>query len=565
MAERITRADVEHVAQLARLALERARDRVAHRRARRDPRPRRAGLGARHARRAADRAPAAARERVPARRGRAPALPRDEVLAAAPEARGAPVPRARASSARSREHRPRASPPTCAPARARRATCSRSTSPRSTRARPTSTRSTSCSPTRRAPRPTRSTPRSRAATIRARSPACRSRSRTTCARGASPPRARRASSKVGARRTTRRSSSGSAPRARSSSARPTSTSSRWARRPRTPRSGPRATRTTSRVCPGGSSGGSAAAVAAGFAPLALGSDTGGSIRQPAALCGVVGVKPTYGVVSRYGLIAFASSLDQIGPFAATVEDAALLLEVDRRARPAATRPRSRGPRPSLVAGLDEGVSGLRVGIVDEMTEIDGIEPAVRDAVARPRPRARGGGREGRHRVGAVDDVRHRRVLPDRAGRGVVEPRALRRRALRAAGRRRGRRAHERGDARRRASAREVKRRIMLGTYALSAGYYDAYYGQAQRVRTLILRDFERVYEQFDVLIARDVADGRVRARREDRRPARDVPLRRVHGSREPVRAPGDVGAVRHRRRRPADRRAGARARARRGD
>src|SRR5580765_7178405 len=131
--------------------------------------------------------------------------------------------------------------------------------------------------------------------------------------------------------------------------------------------------------PGGSSGGSAAAVAASLVPVGLGSDTGGSIRQPAALCGVVGVKPTYGAVSRYGLIAFASSLDQIGPFAATVDDAALLLEAIGGHDPLDSTSIAR-PAPDVVAGLDEGVSGLRVGIVDEMTEIDGIEPAVRAAV-----------------------------------------------------------------------------------------------------------------------------------------------------------------------------------------
>src|SRR6478609_5318566 len=131
--------------------------------------------------------------------------------------------------------------------------------------------------------------------------------------------------------------------------------------------------------PGGSSGGSAAAVAAGFSPLSLGSDTGGSIRQPAALCGVVGVKPTYGLVSRYGLIAFASSLDQIGPFATSVTDAALLLDVIAGHDPMDSTSIDQGA-PSLLDVLDRGVEGLRVGIVDEMTEIDGIEPGVRAAV-----------------------------------------------------------------------------------------------------------------------------------------------------------------------------------------
>jgi aspartyl-tRNA(Asn)/glutamyl-tRNA(Gln) amidotransferase subunit A len=251
--------------------------------------------------------------------------------------------------------------------------------------------------------------------------------------------------------------------------------------------------------PGGSSGGSAAAVAAGFAPLALGSDTGGSIRQPAALCGVVGVKPTYGAVSRYGLIAFASSLDQIGPFAATVEDAALLLEVIAGHDPLDSTSIAR-PAPELVAGLDEGVSGLRVGVVDEMTEIDGIEPRVRDAV-----RAAAAGLEA---AGAkVDTVSVPSATYGISAYYLIAPAEASSNLARYDGVRYGLRvdaedvAHMNAATREAGFGREVKRRIMLGTYALSAGYYDAYYGQAQRVRTLILRDFERVYEQFDVLIA----------------------------------------------------------------
>ena len=251
--------------------------------------------------------------------------------------------------------------------------------------------------------------------------------------------------------------------------------------------------------PGGSSGGSAAAVAAGFAPLALGSDTGGSIRQPAALCGVVGVKPTYGVVSRYGLIAFASSLDQIGPFAATVEDAASLLEVIGGHDPLDSTSIAR-PAPELVAGLDDGVSGLRVGIVGEMTDIEGIEPRVRDAV-----KAAAAGLEA---AGAkVDTVSVPSATYGIAAYYLIAPAEASSNLARYDGVRYGLRvdaddvAHMNAATREAGFGREVKRRIMLGTYALSAGYYDAYYGQAQRVRTLILRDFERVYEQFDVLIA----------------------------------------------------------------
>jgi len=251
--------------------------------------------------------------------------------------------------------------------------------------------------------------------------------------------------------------------------------------------------------PGGSSGGSAAAVAAGFAPLALGSDTGGSIRQPAALCGVVGVKPTYGAVSRYGLIAFASSLDQIGPFAATVDDAALLVEVIGGHDPLDSTSIAR-PAPPVVAGIDEGVSGLRIGIVDEMTEIDGIEPAVREAVRRAA--------SGLEAAGAkVDTVSVPSATYGISAYYLIAPAEASSNLARYDGVRYGLRvdaddvAHMNAATREAGFGPEVKRRIMLGTYALSAGYYDAYYGQAQRVRTLILRDFERVYEQFDVLIA----------------------------------------------------------------
>jgi aspartyl-tRNA(Asn)/glutamyl-tRNA(Gln) amidotransferase subunit A len=262
---------------------------------------------------------------------------------------------------------------------------------------------------------------------------------------------------------------------------------------------------TSRV-PGGSSGGSAAAVAAGFAPLALGSDTGGSIRQPAALCGTVGVKPTYGRVSRYGLVAFGSSLDQIGPFAATVEDAALLLEVigghdplDSTSIPEAS--------PDLLAVLGRGVEGLRIGIISELmggpdraASVEGIADDVRARVEQAA--------EALAAAGAT--VEHASVPSTIYGLSayyLIAPAEASSNLARFDGVRFGLRvdadtAPEMNTATRTAGfGDEVKRRIMLGTYALSAGYYDAYYGKSQKVRTLIQRDFARAYESFDLLLS----------------------------------------------------------------
>ena len=250
--------------------------------------------------------------------------------------------------------------------------------------------------------------------------------------------------------------------------------------------------------PGGSSGGSAAAVAAGFAPLAFGSDTGGSIRQPAAFCGVVGMKPTYGRVSRYGLVAFASSLDQIGPFATTVADAALAFEVISGHDPMDT---TSIPEPVAPVrdGLSDGVDGLRIGVISEFLEADGLAP---DVAARVREAA-----DALERAGAkVEEASVPSTIYGLSSYYLIAPAEASSNLARYDGVRYGLRVDAPTTAEMNATTRtsgfgaEVKRRIMLGTYALSAGYYDAYYGKALRVRTLILRDLERAYESFDLLI-----------------------------------------------------------------
>ena len=256
--------------------------------------------------------------------------------------------------------------------------------------------------------------------------------------------------------------------------------------------------------PGGSGGGSAAALAAFEAPLAIGTDTGGSIRQPAAVTGTVGVKPTYGGVSRYGLIACASSLDQGGPCARTVLDAALLHEViggydpldstsiDAPVPPVVDAARAGAPRRPRRPARRRGPRAGRRGL-----------PAGRAGVVRAGGRRAGeaGRRDRRGELPALR-VRAGRLLPDPAQRGVVQPRPVRRDALRPAGDAGAGSAEEVMAATREAGfGAEVKRRIILGTYALSSGYYDAYYGQAQKVRTLIARDFAAAFAQADVLVS----------------------------------------------------------------
>jgi aspartyl-tRNA(Asn)/glutamyl-tRNA(Gln) amidotransferase subunit A len=254
--------------------------------------------------------------------------------------------------------------------------------------------------------------------------------------------------------------------------------------------------------PGGSSGGSSAAVAAYEAPLAIGTDTGGSIRQPAAVTGIVGVKPTYGGVSRYGLVAFSSSLDQAGPFARTVLDAALLHEAIAGHDPQDSTSID-APVPPVVAAAGEAdVRGLRVGVVKELSG-EGYQPGVEQRFRESVELLRELGAE----VVEVSCPSFRYALP---AYYLIAPSECSSNLARFDAMRYGLRVGDDGQAsveqvmsRSRAVGfgPEVKRRIMLGTYALSAGYYDAYYGSAQKVRTLISRDFAAAYGQADVLVS----------------------------------------------------------------
>lgn len=252
---------------------------------------------------------------------------------------------------------------------------------------------------------------------------------------------------------------------------------------------------TSRV-PGGSSGGSAAAVAAEFASISLGSDTGGSIRQPAALCGVVGVKPTYGSVSRLGLIAFGSSLDQIGPFTHTVADAALTLEAISGHDAGDSTSIEQGPL-DLTRQLEFGVAGLRVGRITDLPE--GASPDVQERLEVAFDTLRSAGAE-------IVDVEVPAFGYGLTAYYLIAPAEASSNLARFDGVRFGHRA-EAPDTnsmymatRTEGFGAEVKRRIMLGTYALSAGYYDAYYGRAQKVRRLIANDFAAAYAKADVLL-----------------------------------------------------------------
>ena len=252
--------------------------------------------------------------------------------------------------------------------------------------------------------------------------------------------------------------------------------------------------------PGGSSGGSAAAVAAGEAIFALGTDTGGSIRQPAALCGVVGMKPTYGRVSRYGLIAFASSLDQIGPFARSVDDAAIVLSLMAGFDPLDATSSDR-PGMEVLNNSAGGVKGIRLGVPREYYDVKGIEAGVKSAIDAAVSVLRDAGAE-------IVDVSLPHTDYGLAAYYIIAPAECSSNLARFDGVRYGLSevdapniTEEYMRTRRKGFGTEVRRRVMLGTYALSRGYYDAYYLKAQKVRTLIKRDFDQAFERCDAIVS----------------------------------------------------------------
>lgn len=250
--------------------------------------------------------------------------------------------------------------------------------------------------------------------------------------------------------------------------------------------------------PGGSSGGSAAAVAGHFVPASLGSDTGGSIRQPASHCGVVGLKPSYGRISRYGLVAFGSSLDQIGPLTRTVADSALLLNAL-----AGVDPRDSTsldvPVPDYTAGLDQGVAGMKLGLPKEYFT-DGISPKIRERVESAAKKLESLGAE-------IVEISLPHTEYAVATYYIIAPAEASSNLSRFDGVRYGNRTANPEDmlalykdSREAGFGPEVKRRIILGTYVLSSGYYDAYYLRAQKVRTLIRRDFEQAFQKVDAIL-----------------------------------------------------------------
>src|ERR671916_788231 len=252
------------------------------------------------------------------------------------------------------------------------------------------------------------------------------------------------------------------------------------------------------LVPGGSSGGSAVAAAAGEGWWSLGTDTGGSVRQPGSLCGIVGLKPTYGRVSRYGLIAFASSLDQIGPMTRDVRDAALLLRAVAGHDPCDSTS-ANVEVPDYLAELEGGVAGLRVGVIKELMD-ERIEASVRGVIENVAWGLEDAGAE----VGEVSLPHTRYALPTYY---IIAPAEVSSNLSRFDGVRYGYRALADGvhemyrRTREQGFGDEAKRRIMLGTYALSSGYYDAYYAQAQKVRTRIIEDFRAAFARYDVLLS----------------------------------------------------------------